>query len=103
MIPVEFTQYLRPDGRQKSVTMHVADDLCSQYEAIKEVGARLECEVLMTEEVSLTIFDPSSEDDFDMELEQNGPDVPAAVDRLIRRFKQVEYRTWQAAQLAAAE
>ena len=103
MFPVEFTQYLLPDGHQKSVTMHVADDLLPQYEAIKDLGLRLECEVLTTGAVSLTIFDPPTEDDFDIELEQNGPAIPAAVDRLIRRFKQEDYQTWQAEQLAAAE
>ncbi len=83
--------------------MHVADDLSPQYEAMKDAGARLECEVLTTGVVSLTVFDPSGENDFDIELEQNGRGIPAAVDRLIRRFKQAEYRTWQAAELAAAE
>jgi hypothetical protein len=95
MIAVEFTQYLRPDGRTKPATINVADDLSTHIEVIKRMGARLECEVLMPDMVSLTISDPELEEDFDMELVPNGPGVLDAVDRLIRRFTQEQYHAWQ--------
>lgn len=95
MITAEFTQYLRPNGTPKPVTINIADDLSGHLDAIGKVGARLECEVLTTGEVSLTIFDPELEQDFDIELVPNGPGVPDAVDRLIRRFTQEQYQAWQ--------
>lgn len=82
-----FIQYLRPNGRQKAIGMDVANDLQPQLDAIKAAGCRLECEVLMTGTVSLTIFHCESEEDIDIELVANGPDVPHAVDSLIRRFE----------------
>lgn len=94
MINAEFTQYILPDGWTKSVTIDVADDLRMHIEAIKNMGAKLECEVLTTGEVSLTITDPE-EGDFDIELVPNGPEVVGAVDRLIRRFTQEQYQAWQ--------
>ncbi len=95
MIAVQFTQYLRPDGRTKLITLSVADDLFANVEAIKNIGARLECEVLMNGIVSLTICDPDEGDDFDIRLTANGPDVPKAVDDLIRQFTEKKYRDWQ--------
>ncbi len=90
MVTAEFTQYLLPDGRQKQATFEIADDLQSHLTTIEAVGARLECEVLTTGAVSLTV---TSEDgnDFDIELVPNGPEVPAAVDRLVRRFNEDAY------------
>ncbi len=86
MQTAHFTQFMLPDGRQKQVEMDVADDLAANLAAIDAAGARLECEILTTGQVSLTIFDPESETDYDIELVTNGPEVPKAVDRLIRRF-----------------
>lgn len=95
MIAAEFTQYLLPDGRTKEVTIDISDDLRSQYENIRNAGARLECEVLTTSEVSLTITDPEEGVDFAIQVVPNGPDVPKAVDRLIRGFSDEDYFAWQ--------
>ena len=86
MITTDWTQYLLPDGRQKPTTFEVADDLGPQLAEINAVGARLEVEMLTTGQVSVTIVDPQIEEDFDIEIISNGPPVPKAIDKMIRRF-----------------
>jgi hypothetical protein len=90
----KFTQYLRPDGRQVEAEFKVADDLAEQLALIQSAGANLTAEVLMTGIVSFTISDVDS-DDFDIELVPNGPEVPLAIDRLIRRFNLASYEQWE--------
>ena len=93
MITTNWIQYMMPNGQRKKVEFDVADDLQPQLDAIESAGCRLECEVLSTGEVSLTIFHIESEEDVGIELSDNGPDVPAAVDRLIRTFQVKQLRT----------
>jgi len=75
----------RRGDRRPTPAGQAVPDLRPRLDAIKVAGLRLECEVLTTGEVSLTITDPE-EGDFDSEVVANGPGVPSAIDRLIRRF-----------------
>lgn len=85
MIPIKFTQYLRPDGRQKTITISRPEGIAKMAEALKATGYDLEAEVLQTGLVSLTVVDKELEEDVEIEVTTNGPDVLAAVDRLIER------------------
>jgi hypothetical protein len=84
MADIHFTQYLRPDGRRAEVLIDRPSEIAALAERIIDHGFRFECEHLMTGHASLTIAD--DEDDHDIEVVTNGPDVPAAVDRMIKRF-----------------
>lgn len=84
MPDIAFTQYLRPNGRRTEVTIDRPDDIASLAQKIVERGFRFECEELTTGHASLTIAGP--DDDEDIEVVKNGPEVPIAVDRMIRRF-----------------
>ena len=84
MIP--FTQYLRPDGRPKRVTIERSAAIESKAADILKQGLVFECEVLHDGTISLTITDPD-EGDLAIELCPNGPAVPEAVDRLIEGFR----------------
>ena len=84
MIEILFIQYLRPSGIPRAVTTVVADDLLEKLDQIKRCGLRLAVERLSTGQVSLTIEGPLG--DVGCELAENGPEVRAAVDRLIRGF-----------------
>ncbi len=90
---VEFTQYLMPNGRQVKVTININDNLAEQVSLIRAAGVRLTTEVLRTGQVSFAI-EHSEGGDFDSELVANGPDVPIAVDRLIRRFDSISFGKW---------
>jgi hypothetical protein len=84
MADIPFTQYLRPDGRQTDVSIDRPDDISSLATKIIELGYRFECEHLSTGHASLTIA--GADDDEDIEVVTNGPEVPAAVDRMVKRF-----------------
>lgn len=85
MSAIPFTQFMRPDGRPVQVSIERPDATMGKALAIMGQGYRFECEHLHDGTVSLTITDPD-QGDLDIELVPNGPDVPAAVDRLIYRF-----------------
>lgn len=88
---IPFTQYLRPDGRQKLVEIARPAPVEAKARTILAAGYRFEAEHLAVPapfpDVSLTIADPAREEDVAIELCRNGPDVLAAIDRLILNFK----------------
>ena len=83
-VAIPFTQYMRPSGRPMPTSIQRPADIAAKAEAIMARGLVFECEMLADGTISLTITDPD-EGDVDIELVRNGPDVPAAVDRLILR------------------
>lgn len=86
MQSIPFTQYLMPDGKKAEVTIDRPDDIAAKAREIIARGFRFECEMLSDRKsISLTITDPD-EGDLDIEVVQNGPDVPLAVDRMVLRF-----------------
>ncbi len=81
---IEFTQYLMPDGAQKKIHIARPEAIETKAREIMSKGFRFEAEMLTTGEISLTISD--GEEDLDIEVVSNGPDVPVAVDRMVERF-----------------
>lgn len=80
---IPFTQYLFPNGRKVKVSIERPLEIATKAADIIASGKRFECEMLTTGDVSLTIADDDG--DQDIEVVPNGPDVPAAVDRLVLR------------------
>jgi len=85
MIP--FRQYLRPDGRQRKVEIDMPPEVEHLAYGFINAGGRYEAEVLTTGDVSLTaVYDVDGEDqDIAIELCDNGPGVPEAVEKLVRK------------------
>lgn len=84
MPDIQFTQYLMPHGRKDTVRIDRPADIAAKANAIFEAGYSLGCEMLSDyRTISLTVEDEDG--DFDIEVCANGPEVPAAVDRLITR------------------
>lgn len=83
---ITFTQYVRPHGNRRALTMEVPHDVADKADQLRERHLVLECEVLTTGEVSLTITDQEQEHDVDIRVVPNGPAVPDAVYDLVRRF-----------------
>lgn len=79
---IEFTQYLRPNGRMTLVEISRPDEIEKLATEVIEAGGRFECEELRTGHASLTVSYDG--DDIAIELCRNGPEVPHAVDRLVR-------------------
>lgn len=89
---IEFTQYLRPDGRKSQQFIQLDDETEKKAERIIQAGYRFEMELLRDERtVSLTItgYDPRIEEENDVAhvLCENGPEVPESVKKLINSFK----------------
>jgi len=87
MDTIRFTQYLRPDGRQRTVYFECDNpEVTAKAKDIERRGFIFECEELMNGMVSLTINDLHEEEDLAMELVMNGPGVPGAVEKLVKEF-----------------
>lgn len=82
-IEIPFTQYLRPDGRKRAVSIERPAEVVEVAHRLITAGYRFECEELATGHVSLTVVDPHDEGDIAIQVVPNGPEVPNAVDRLI--------------------
>lgn len=83
MADIPFT-HLRPDGRKTPVTIDRPEEISTLAQRIIERGFRFECEHLSTGHASLTIA--GDDDDADIEVVENGPAVPVAIDRMVKRF-----------------
>lgn len=81
---IPFTQFLRPDGRKREVRIERPTPVARAALRLIEAGYRFECEELSTGHASLTVVDPKDEVDIAIEVVPNGPEVPGAVDRLVK-------------------
>ena len=82
---MNFTQYMMPDGRAKPVTITRPDTVEAEATRLSSLGVRFEIEVLPTGEVSMTA-ERTSDGEVEVlaiEVVENGPPVPCAVDRLV--------------------
>lgn len=80
---IPFTQFLRPDGRQREVSIQRPADVADKAYKLISAGCRFEIEELTTGQVSMTVErdDPDGEAEvLAMEIVPNGPRVPGAVD-----------------------
>lgn len=84
MAGIEFTQFMRPNGRPVSVMVERPDPISDKADAIREAGFRFECEVVPGGLVSLTITGGNG--DWAQKLVPNGPSVHEAVDAMIQEF-----------------
>lgn len=82
---IPFTQFILPDGHEKTVWIDRPEEIREKACAIMARGLRFECEILTTGDCSFTITDPEK-GDLAIETCKNGPDVPGTVDRLISKF-----------------
>lgn len=87
-MPVPFTQFLRPNGRQQQVTIKLDDETENMAKEILAIGRyRFEIEVLRNDMVSATVSDLVEEEDvLHAQIVPNGPMVPGAVKDMIRTF-----------------
>jgi hypothetical protein len=86
---IKFTQFLMPDGRRTPVTIDRPDEIEALAEEVIKGGGSFEIEVLSTGVVSITCEDHGREETLAHELCENGPPVPAAVDRVVREAARV--------------
>ncbi|MDP3936820.1 MAG: hypothetical protein Q8R92_01640 [Deltaproteobacteria bacterium] len=90
----EATQYLLPDGEQRTRVIELPESLRPQYEAMRACGCRLTGEMLRTGEVSFAIEHPEA--DYDLVVVPNGPEGTATWHDMIRRLDRAEFEKWLA-------
>lgn len=99
MPEISFTQYLMPNGRKDTVRIDRPEEIAAKAAIIANAGYVLACEMLSDyRTISLTV--ENEDGDFDIEVCENGPSVPAAVDALITRASD---RLAKGASLTASE
>lgn len=86
---VIFTQYLRPDGRRRTVWVERSAETAADARLVVAAGFHFDIEELSSGHVSMTVEPNTTDahgDDSPVahELCVNGPSVPDAVDRLVR-------------------
>lgn len=82
---VNIIQYLLPDGRQRPMTVELPDVHKDAYQRMINSRCRFEAEILITNEVSVTIFDTDSEEDIDINISNNGPAVLTGMSKMLER------------------
>jgi hypothetical protein len=81
---IPFTQFLRPDGRRMDVSVERPPEVYALAMGLVANGYRFEIEELRDGTVSMDCSRPEDDGPVAMELCRNGPEVPDAVDRLVR-------------------
>jgi len=82
----DIIQFMRPDGRQVERTVELPKQFEPNYLNMINSGCRFESEVLSTGEVSLTLANTAEEEDVDIEVVENGPEVPLALVGMLKRL-----------------
>lgn len=83
---IYFAQWLPPDGQRRPMWIDRPAEIVTLARQIVEAGGSFHIEKLRTGEVSMTV-ERDNDDEIDVlaaEICKNGPDVPAAVDRLVQ-------------------
>lgn len=89
---IPFTQHLMPDGQRNPQWIDRPPEVEARARELIALGFTFHCEMLSDyRTISLTIESPDEDDgDVAIELCPNGPDVLAAVDRLVMNFQPQE-------------
>lgn len=80
---VTVRHYYRPNGRHQDEETDLPDDCAPFYEAMQKFGCRLTAEA-MGNLVSICIED--DEQDFDLDITVNGPEVQLGYAKMLKRF-----------------
>jgi hypothetical protein len=79
---IPFTQYLRPDGRKRAMTIDMDKEIEDKAQLLIAKGLHFDIEELTTGLISMTCGD--SEEIISMEVCPNGPEVVESVKKLVQ-------------------
>ena len=79
---IAFTQYMMPRGRKVPMLVKRPEAIIKMANTVRTLGGVFEAEILTTGEVSLTVH--YDDEDIAIAVVPNGPDVPGAVDELVK-------------------
>ena len=90
MKQITFTQYIPPNGKQVHNTIERPDDIAEMAEALQKKGFQFSIEILSTGMIAMYCGKPN-DDDENIRICNNGPNVPDVVDELVREAYQSEF------------
>ena len=93
-IQIELTEYVRPNGRTRTVTMNVNPECESAYNQIKQSGARLGFEVLGRAGTVYVFLDHPKLGDYVSEILPGEEHLKSTIERFIQRFDATDYERW---------
>jgi len=89
---IPFTQYLRPNGRRREITVEMPDHVVLKAQKLLDLGCHFDAEVLTTGVISFTC--EKGDDVLSIRLCENGPPVQIAVADLVDdAFSKIEEQT----------
>lgn len=80
-------QFLMPNGRQHPNSTELPIATKVDYDDMVKQGCRFEAEMLTTGHVSVTISNPQTEEDIDISVTANGPEVQNGMVEMLSRRK----------------
>lgn len=80
-------QFLLPDGRERENTVELPIAVEQAYKTMTADGCRFEAEVLPGGQVSVSIANPSMEEDIDIMVTGNGPAVQDGMVNMLERYQ----------------
>ena len=94
-IQIELIEYVRPNGRTRTVTMNVDPECESGYNQIKQSGARLGFEVLGRAGTVYVFLEHPKLGDYASEILPSKEDLKSTVEGLLRHFDVADYERWK--------
>lgn len=91
---IEATQFLRPNGEQRTLLGMVSVECRLGYEVMRKAGCRLTMEELMSGQVSVCIEEPEL-GDYNIRIVSNGPEVTRAVEAMLKGFDAKAFEAWK--------
>jgi hypothetical protein len=90
MKDIAFTQYLRPHGKTREMTIQRPDDIAATAQWVIDHGGAFTAEELSNSVISMAC--EFEDEDIAMELCNNGPEVLGAVDKLVEQSRKFSAR-----------
>lgn len=91
---IELTEYVRPNGRTRTVTMNVDPKCESAYNRIKQSGARLGFEVLGRVGTVYVFLEHPKLGDYVSEILPSKEHLKSTIEELLQHFDATDFERW---------
>lgn len=86
------TQFMRPDGRRKTISLEIPDDYKSKVAELQACECEITCEQMMNGQA--TQYISHNEGDFAIVSSNCGTDADAALLKMIKEFDTTKFNEW---------
>jgi len=93
-VKIELTEYVRPNGRTRTVTMNVDPKCESAYNQIKQSGARLGFEVLGRAGTVYVFLEHPKLGDYVSEILPSEEHLKSTIEELLQHFDATDFERW---------